>query len=201
VWLMTGNVLKSLRNEFLRTGISVAVALVVLILYANQQVSEAAKGRIYASSENLDDFEFAVVLGTSTENFIGGPNPYFYSRIDTAASAFKAGKVDTLILSGGGQEPDQMSVALHERGVPLEAMLQDHQGVNTRASVEEASKKVGDGPLLVISQGFHVERAIYLGDQLGVTMYGLAAEDPENPIVMAREFLSRLKAVVGNAIH
>jgi len=165
------------------------------------EVGNSTKDRVVTDLGQLDHYGHALVLGTSTENFLGGPNPYFYNRIDAAARAYMAGKMERLILSGGGQEPDQMSVALHERGVPLEAMHLDHEGVNTRASVEEASKKVVDGPLLVISQGFHVERAIYLGDRLGVTIYGLAAEDPENPIVMAREFLSRLKAVVGNAIH
>ena len=181
-----------------------AIILISLFLMplsaAYVEVGSSARGRVVTDLSQLDQYEHALVLGTSTENFLGGPNPYFYNRIDAAARAYKAGRVESLILSGGGQEPDQMSAALYERGIPLEAMFLDHEGVNTKASVEEASEKLGDGPLLVISQGFHVERAIYLGDQLGLTMYGLAAEDPENPIVMAREFLSRLKAVVGMVI-
>jgi SanA protein len=140
--------------------------------------------------------KLGVVLGASPENFIGGPNPYFFNRIDAAAECFQSGYVEKLVLSGAGDEPEAMREALINAGVAEEALMLDQQGINTQSSVRNMNSIANGKPFVVISQAFHIERAIYLARREKIpALGGCVAQDPENPFVIAREYLARVKAV------
>jgi SanA protein len=140
--------------------------------------------------------KLGVVLGTSPENFIGGQNPYFFSRIEAAAQCVHSAYIDRLMLSGGKDEPEAMRDALIKAGVAEEVLILDHQGNNTQSSMRNASLIAQGHPFVVISQEFHIERAIYLARREKIpALGGCVAEDPKNPIVIAREHLARVKAV------
>jgi len=97
---------------------------------------------------------------------------------------WKAGKVETLIVSGDNREkyynePEKMKAALIEEGVPKDRIVCDYAGLRTLDSVVRAKEIFGAERILVISQRFQNERAIYLAQANGMDAYGFNAEDVE----------------------
>ena len=122
-----------------------------------------------------------LLLGT-TDTVNGRENLYFRYRIEAAADIWKAGKVDTLIVSGDNRtryynEPEKMKRALVKRGVPADRIVCDYAGLRTLDSVVRAKEIFSANSILVISQRFHNERAIYLAKANGIEAYGFDARD------------------------
>jgi SanA protein len=148
--------------------------------------------------------EVGLVLGCSPEVEGGRKNLFFVTRIRAASSLYRAGKVRRLLVSGdnsepGYDEPSAMAEALMAAGVPREHITRDFAGFRTLDSVIRAKEVFGLERMTVISQRFHVERAIFLARAHGVDAVGFAAADVHGPVafrLMAREIASRLVAVL-----
>jgi SanA protein len=168
-----------------------ASLLVIVTVYANVRLQTVVVCLRYDHP-----FDYGVVLGTSPEGFFGGSNPYFTARMEAAERCLRMGLVRRLILSGGPGEPEAMRDFLRQQGIADDLLVLDDKGVNTRRSVQNAVQIAGGPSVAVISQGFHIERARYFAEREGLTVYsGCRAKDPKNPIVMAREYIARAKAV------
>ena len=92
--------------------------------------------------------------------------------------------METLIVSGDNRskyynEPQKMKNALIEEGVPASRIVCDYAGLRTLDSVVRAKKIFGADKILVISQRFQNERAIYLAQANGIEAFGFNAEDVE----------------------
>lgn len=163
----------------------------------------AAQGRTFDRVEALPAREVGLVLGTGKYLSSGRVNRYYRYRIDAAEAAFRAGKVERLLLSGSctlsGDEPAQMRDELIGRGVPTERLILDRAGWRTLESVMQASETFGLRRLTVISQPFHNERAIFLARSRGLDAIGLNARDVTGRRglkVQGRERLARIRAVL-----
>ena len=130
----------------------------------------------------------ALVLGTAPIGPEGGPNVYFVHRLDAAAALWKAGKVKYVIVSGSTGEPEAMRAGLIERGVPATAIYRDPAGYRTRDSVLRARDVFGQKRLIVIvSQRFHLSRALFLARHAGIEAWGFEARDVEQPYSIVTE--------------
>lgn len=164
-------------------GLFVFLLGVGLIVYANITAVWASQGRLFDDTTNLPAAKVGLVFGTSDK--IGGrENRYFRYRIDAAVKVWNAGKVETLIVSGDNREknynePEKMKAALVEEGVPADRIVCDYAGLRTFDSVVRAKEIFGAESILVISQRFQNERAIYLAQAHGMEAYGFNAEDVE----------------------
>jgi len=183
------------RQVLMASALVFALSLGGSLLAIYQEVSEAASPWVISAPEGNRQYEFGLVLGTSERNFFGGRNPYFDARISAAADLYRAGVVRHLILSGGVEEVGEMRDRLIAFQVPESVLILDPKGRSTMDSARNALELINDGEVLVISQKFHVERAIYLANKVGLKVHGYAAHDPGNPVVMVREWLARVKAV------
>lgn len=157
--------------------------LVPLILWANVVAVWASRGKLFDEVSELPDAKVGLVFGTS-DRTNGRENRYFRYRIDAAVEVWKAGKVETLIVSGDNRsryynEPEKMKAALVEEGVPADRIVCDYAGLRTFDSVVRAKKIFGADRILVISQRFQNERAMYLAQANGMEAYGYNAEDVE----------------------
>jgi SanA protein len=171
--------------------VGLASLLVIVTVYANARLQPVVVCQSYNHP-----FDYGVVLGTSPGGFFGGPNPYFTARMAAAEHCLRIGRVKRLILSGGPGEPEAMRDFLRRKGIADDLLVLDDKGVNTRRSVQNAVQIAGGPSVAVISQAFHIERARYLAEREGLTVYsGCRAKDPQNPVVMLREYLARAKAV------
>jgi SanA protein len=164
-------------------GLLLFVLGVGLIIYANATAVWASQGKLFEDVKDLPSAKVGLVFGT-TDRLKGRENRYFRYRIDAAVKVWKAGKVETFIVSGDNRskyynEPQKMKNALIEEGVPASRIVCDYAGLRTLDSVVRAKKIFGADKILVISQRFQNERAIYLAQANGIEAFGFNAQDVE----------------------
>ncbi len=172
-------------------------------LWADRHVEESAAGRVYTDLDALPHREIAVVLGTSKYSR-GRLNSFYVGRIRAAAELYHAGKVDGILVSGDNgtasyNEPAEMRADLVALGVPAEHITADYAGFRTLDSIYRAGDVFGLDSYTIVSQPFHIERALYLADQKGHDAVGFAARGPQGysfQRIRAREVLARANAVL-----
>ncbi len=161
---------------------ALALLLTLSAWLADRGLAQFAAPYLADDPSALPEVEVALVLGAAPIGPEGGPNRYLEYRLDAAAALWRAGKVKYLLLSGDRRPPDYdepsvMRARLISRGVPAHAIYRDFAGVRTRDSVLRARSVFGQRRLIVVSQGFHASRAIFLARHDGIEAWGLAARD------------------------
>lgn len=149
---------------------------------ANWAINSNAEGKIFDQVSQCPKVKVALVLGTSRTLKHGNDNLYFSYRIKAAVELYRAGKVEYILVSGDNSistydEPTDMKNALIAAGIPANKIFLDYAGFRTLDSMERALKVFGQKEVIVVSQRFHNERAIYLGEHFGMTVYGYNAKD------------------------
>jgi SanA protein len=183
------------------------VLVIGLVLICEAQVISSARGRMFARvSEMHDQHRVALVLGCAKNLPDGRSNHYFPKRIEAAAALFKAGICPAIIVSGDNStkdydEPSDMKAALIASGVPEGKIYCDYAGFRTLDSIVRAREVFGQSKIIVVSQRFHNERALYLAGSQNVDAIGFNAADAElsKPTAIKngmREILARVKAVL-----
>ncbi|MEU0082897.1 ElyC/SanA/YdcF family protein [Streptomyces sp. NPDC006274] len=127
--------------------------------------------------------DVAVVFGAGL--WEGRPSPYLAHRLDTAAELYRTGKAKVVLVTGDNSrveydEPDAMRTYLTERGVPDERIVSDYAGFDTWDSCVRAKKIFGVERALLVSQGFHIRRAVALCRSAGVESYGVGVSEPHD---------------------
>lgn len=191
--------------------IFVAFATICLfaVLLCNHLIQTNAEGRLYDDVSQIPHRNVGVLLGTTPLSRFGRTeNLFFRNRINAATVLYKAGKIDTLIVSGsshsldGIDETTAMRDTLVNRGIPVERILLDGKGYRTINSMENVIKVFGKRQFTVISQPFHNERAIYQAEHLNmenVDVIGFNAADVHSNtafITYLREYLARVKVFI-----
>ena len=162
--------------------VAVVALFTSLLTYAHLTAVWASRGRLFTDVAELPATKVGLVFGT-TDWVNGRENLYFRYRIDAAVQVWKAGKLETLIVSGDNysdpyyNEPEKMKQALVERGIPGNRIVCDPKGLRTLDSVVRAKEIFGTNSILMISQRFQNERAIYLAKANGIEAYGFNARD------------------------
>ena len=111
----------------------------------------------------------------------GVPCPMLKERLDTGADLYHAGASDTIVVSGAVEgdeynEPQAMEDYLVERhDIPRGAIVQDVGGSNTYASMYRAKHAFGMDSAVVVTEKYHLFRACYIADALGLEAYGADA--------------------------
>jgi SanA protein len=186
------------------------VALLVLtplaiIAAMNAWVLAGARGRLHRpSDEALPRVSVALVLGTSPRRADGSPNLHFQRRMDAAAALFAAGKADIVLVSGAKagryyNEPRDMRAELVARGVPDSAIVSDEKGVRTFDSVVRVQEEFHALDCAIVSDAWHVPRALFIADRMGIKAVGVNAEPVPVHLSLkarSREWLARVLVVL-----
>ena len=170
------------RRPWRRALAAVAAAGAAFFLTLNAAVIACSHGRLYTRAEDLPHRNAAVVLGCVKTLRNGRENQYFRTRIDAAARLYHARKVAFVIVSGdnhvaGYDEPSDMKAALAARGVPEDRIVCDYAGFRTLDSVVRASAVFQQDEFVLVSQPFHLRRALFLARCRGIRAIGYAADD------------------------
>lgn len=174
---------------------------------ANVWVISQTSDRVYFSLNGLPRTDVGLALGTSRYYRDGSPNGYFEARMDAAATLYRSGAVQQLSLSGDHREdsynePQFMLEALLDRGIPESALSLDGDGLDTQASMRGAKRDFPTSKITVVSQRFHVYRALYYAQRLQLDAVAYCADDVEGSSSLrlrVREWLARAKACVDAA--
>ncbi len=174
----------------------------VIILATNLIVTRGAKDHIVETVEEAPDAQCAIVLGARIHDD-GTPFPMLTDRLETGIALYEAGKVDKLLLSGdhGQKEYDEVGAMLDyvlARGLPEEDVFTDHAGFDTYDTMYRARDVFQVKSALVVTQGYHLSRAVYIARALGLDAVGVTADIQVylHPLRNElREILARVKAV------
>lgn len=185
-------------------AVGTATFAVGVVAGCNLWVRLESGSRVFERVEAIPKTRVGLVLGTSKRGPHGYSNPYFDNRVDAAAELFHAGKVKALLVSGDNRtrdynEPEDLRDALVERGVPRDAIVLDYAGLRTLDSVVRAKEVFGLDELTVISQDFHIRRAIWIARRYGINAVGFPARDVPrrwSAKTRIREIAARVKVVL-----
>jgi SanA protein len=188
---------------FIISVVLLFVLSIVSIWLANRSVQKAAVGKIYNDINLLPHTHCGLLLGT-TKITAGRLNKYYMYRIDAAEQLLKSNKIDFLIVSGDNgtkeyDEPTTMIRDLIDRGIDSTRLFADYAGFRTLDSVVRSKEIFGQDSILIISQAFHNERAIYLANEFSIYAIGFNARDVTNHYgfkTILREKFARVKLFV-----
>jgi vancomycin permeability regulator SanA len=149
----------------------------------------------------------AVVFGAGVVD--GRPSPYLAHRLDAATALYRAHKVKVVLVTGDNSrtdynEPGAMSAYLAAHGVPRSRVVLDYAGFDTWDSCARARRIFGVTRAILVSQGFHIRRALALCSAAGITSYGIAVGEPHDATWYyggVRELAAAPKAVLDVAVH
>lgn len=138
-----------------------------------------AASRVYSLAD-VPARRVAIVFGAGLWRD-GSPTPILQDRVATAAELYFAGKVEKLLLSGDNRfanynEPEAMRRYAVSLGVPNEALVLDYAGRRTYDTCYRAATIFGVKEAILVTQAFHLPRAIYLCNHLGVDGIGVQAD-------------------------
>jgi SanA protein len=170
----------------------------------NLWIVKSADGHIFTDERRLPENDVALVLGAGRTMYGGSINLHFKARTEAAAHLFHIGKVKHLLLSGdnhmqGYDEPTDMKEALLKLGVPESAMTLDYAGFRTLDSVVRAKEVFGLRKLTIVTDDFHVQRAIFLSEHWGLDAVAYCSEHipfARSANVRLREIGARVKAAM-----
>lgn len=173
-------------------------------IYANLSTRSVRYDPARTSLNKIPKSKVALVFGAGVNRITGQPTPYLQWRVETAVKLYKAGRVQKLLMSGDNStkkynEPMAMRTLAEKLGVKKNDIVLDYAGYSTYDSCYRAHKIFGLSQATLISQGYHLPRAVMSCDALGVNSIGVDAINKGrgwtvNYII--REWLSTDKALV-----
>jgi SanA protein len=150
-----------------------------LVLALRWTVDRRYRTRIH-DVEDVPPRTVAIVFGAGI-TADGRPLPALADRVVTAARLYKAGKVRKLLMSGDNRfvyydEPGAMRRYALAQGVPDEDIVLDYAGRRTYDTCYRAGYIFGVEDAILVTQHFHLDRALYTCDKLGIDVVGVSAD-------------------------
>lgn len=176
----------------------------VAIIFADVFTRSFSEKYIFSDQENLPETKVWLLLGTSKYIADGRRNLFYLYRLEAAKELYNTKKIEYILVSGDNStshynETDTMRADLIAAGIPEEKIYGDYAGFRTLDSVVRARDIFEQEKYTVISQKFHLERAIVLARLKGIEVYGYTAKDVPvriSPRVWIRERLARVKMLI-----
>lgn len=177
----------------------VACAVCGVALAVPAYIENQTEAYIFDTVEVAPTSSVAMVLGASVVR--GKPSPVLRERALGALALYRAGKVEKILVSGddsveGFDEVSPVRRLLQEEGVPDEDIFLDHAGFDTYSSMYRAREVFAVSDLIIVTQAFHLPRAVYLAHSLGLKATGLAVTERVSIENQIREWGASVKAMI-----
>jgi vancomycin permeability regulator SanA len=192
-----------------RNGPRLCASRLLAVLAADVVVGEASRPRIFDPS-TVPATDTALVFGAGVEPD-GSPSAMLGDRLDLAVQLYRARKVRRLLLSADDRAGDRETPAMLARvlaaGDPRDRVLVDDRGFSTRDSCARAHAAFGLSTATLVTQSYHLPRALFVCRALGVDGVGVGAPDWRNYTIAtmlphtAREALATAAAAVRAALR
>jgi SanA protein len=169
---------KSPNVKLAKTIISLSKANHILLI-ARLVTAIHSQGHIY-TVEDVPTERAAIVFGAGLYRD-GSPTPVLRDRVQAASELYFQGKVEKLLMSGDNRfedydEPTAMKNYALELDIPDEAIVLDYAGRRTYDTCYRAKEIFGLENAILVTQEFHLPRALYLCNTLGVESNGISAD-------------------------
>ncbi len=177
---------------------------IITVWGVDRWVSASAKTNMYSSVTNVPAKKVGLLLGTSKYLSDSMVNLYYQYRIDATVALYKAGKIQYVLISGDNSrkeysEPEMMQADLIAAGIPAERIFLDFAGFRTLDSIVRCKLVFGEDDILIISQPFHNERALFIADKKDIKAVAFNAQDVSANYgfkTQMREKLARIKLLL-----
>ena len=188
----------------MKTIIRFALICIVVVLAINFYVIGNTKDRMLKDGNytSLDDVDCIVILGAG----IWGdkPSPMLQDRLEEGIHLYKEGVAPKIIMSGdhSREEYDEVNIMKQyavDRGVLSEDIFMDHAGFSTYESMYRAKEIFDAKNIVIVTQEYHLYRAVYIANQFDMNAYGVNADPRKYAGQLYREFreiLARNKDVL-----
>lgn len=191
-------------KKIIKYVVIVLIIMILFVLAINFYVKLSTKKQIIENNDysNLEDIDCIIILGAG----IWGdkPSPMLEDRLLEGISLYENNISTKIIMSGdhGREEYDEVNIMKKfaiEKCVPSEDIFMDHAGFSSYESIYRAKEIFGANKIVIVTQKYHLYRALYIANQLGIEAYGVGA-DPRQYVGATyrelREILARNKDFV-----
>jgi vancomycin permeability regulator SanA len=164
----------------IRTAILLALLIPLLMSIPRLVTALHARQRIYKAAQTPEK-RIAIVFGAGLWRD-GRPTPVLRDRVETAADLYFTGRVEKLLMSGDNRfvdynEPAAMRAYAIELGVPDDAIVLDYAGRRTYDTCYRARDIFAVREAILVTQAFHLPRAVYTCNKLGLPAIGVKADN------------------------
>ncbi len=174
------------KKKVMKSILIVFLCLVVVgtaaVFGVNAHVKDSAKDRIITTEEaaQLTDVDCILVLGCQVKDN-GVPSDMLKDRLTRGIELYKAGAAPKMLMSGdhGREEYDEVGTMKQwaiDSEVPSENIFMDHAGFSTYESMYRAKEIFEADKIIIVTQEYHLYRALYIADKLGIEAYGVSSD-------------------------
>jgi SanA protein len=187
--------------KYLKIIFLLCAIFILGIISINLLIVFKSKEFIFNKVDEVPKCYTAIVLGALVSKS-GDLSDILQDRLDMAIELYKKDKIKRFLLSGDHgrknyDEVNSMKNYLIQKGIKTEDIFLDHAGFDTYNTMTRAREIFEVTDVVIVSQEFHLSRAIYIARKKGLTAYGIVA-DRRNYISIARlqfrEYLANVKA-------
>jgi len=193
----------SIKRWFKRTLMALVILGVLtaaMVLLVDWSVERTGR-QLTMSIDQLNQADCVIVPGALVYSN-QRPSPILQDRLDVALQVYRSGITDRIVVSGdhGTDQYDEANVMrryLLEKGVPPEHVFMDHAGFDTYDTMYRARDVFQVSKAIVVTQTFHLNRALYIGQQLGLEVQGVPSDlqiYQKDAYYRFREYPARFKA-------
>ena len=158
-----------------------ALLSVIVVVVSYFTIRSGSEKYIYSDTSSLSHAQAVMILGASTLSN-GDLSLILKQRVDTAISIYRKGIVDKILVTGDNgtlsyNEVDPVRVYLLKNNIPEKDIFLDHAGFDTYSSMYRARDVFLIESIVVVSQSFHLPRAVYIARHLGLSAVGVSADN------------------------
>ena len=176
------------KKKILFSLLIVTIIGIILTLFINIYMILYTKNKIIDVDKVSNDFDAILVLGCKTED--GIPSLMLEKRLDKVIDVYN--KLHTkIIVSGDNTRDDYDEVNVMEKyllnhGILSEDIIKDYAGINTYDSIYRAKNTFNINNIVIITQKYHMYRALYIADKLNIEAKGIIADNIDYPFIMLK---------------
>ena len=163
-------------------------------------VKNSVKDKIISAEEAVNlNADCILVLGAGVRAD-GSPSPMLEDRLLQGIALYKMKASNKLLMSGdntrkGYDEVNTMKQYALDKGIESEDVFMDHAGISTYDSIYRAKEIFQADKIIIVTQKYHLYRALYISDSLGLDAYGVSA----NPRIYAGQSLREFREIMARA--
>lgn len=189
-------------KKIIKYSIFTILLIVIIVLFLNFYVILSTKKQIIKDYSKLKNIDCIIVLGAGIWD--GEPSPMLEDRLLESIKLYENQVSTKIIMSGdhGKKDYDEVNIMKEyaiENGVPSENIFMDHAGFSTYDSIYRAKEIFKAKNVVIVTQEYHLYRALYIANSLGINAYGVRS-DPRKYVGATyrelREVLARNKDFV-----
>ena len=169
-------------KKYLKIALYLVIVGLVAIVSVNYYVKSSTKKNIYYSIKKFPKNDVGIIFGAGING--DQPSKYLKDRLDAGIALYKANRINKILLSGdnGRDEYDELKVMKNycfNHGVDTTKIFIDYAGFDTYSTMYRAKHIFNIKKATLISQEYHLNRAIYIGQKLGIKSVGYSANNGE----------------------